>query len=83
MGDTSPTAVVGAVRNRLEVGEGEGGSGSGAGGNKLGSVKDTRIGSGIGPSPHTGVGCRRHRRGSVPGSQWFQWGGVERGGGLS
>ena len=35
--------VVRAVSNRLEVGEGEGGSGSGAGGNKLGSVKDTRL----------------------------------------
>ena len=83
-GDTSPTAVVGAVGNRLEVGEGEGGSGSGAGGSKRGSVRDTGIGigSGTGPSPHAGVDRGQHRGGGVPGSQWFQWVGVERGGGF-
>ena len=84
-GDTSPTAVMGAVGNRLEVGEGEGGSNSGAGGSKQGIVGDTgiRIGSRIGPIPHTGVDCGRHRGGGVPESQWFQWGGLEWGGGLS
>ena len=66
-GDTSPTAVVVAVGNRLEVGEGEGGSGSGsgsgAGRSKRGSVQDTviGIGSGIGPSPHAGVDRRRRQ----------------------
>ena len=84
-GDMSPTAVVGAVGNRLEVGEVEGGSGSGAGGSKRGSVGDTGIGIGsrIVPSPHAGVGRGRHQGGGVPGSQWFQWGVVEWGGGLS
>ena len=67
------------------VGEVEGGSGSRAGGSKRGSVGDTgiEIGSRIGPSPHAGVDRGRHQGGGVPGSQWFQWGGVERGGGLS
>ena len=68
----------------MEVGEVEGGSGSGAGGSKRGSVGDTGIGIGsrIGPSPNSMVGRWRHQGGGVPGSQWFQWGGVERGGGL-
>ena len=81
----SPTAVVGAVGNRLEVGEVEGGSGSGAGGSKRCSVGDTGIGIGsrIGPSPHARVDRGRRQVGGVPGSQWFQWGGVERDGGLS
>ena len=85
MGDTFPTAVVGLVRNQLESGKGEGDSGSGAGGSKRGRVGDTGIGSGsgIGTSPHAGVDRGRHRGGGVPGSQWFQRGGVERGGGLS
>ena len=85
VGDTSSTEMVGAVRNRLDVGEGEGGSGSGAGGSERGSVGDTGtgIGIGIGPRPHAGWDCGRHRGGGVPGSQWIQWGGVERGGGLS
>ena len=79
------TAVVVTVRNRLESGEGESGSGSGAGGRKRGRVGDTRIGSGsgIGTSPHAGVDRGRHRGVGVPGSQWFQRGGVERGEGLS
>ena len=76
----------------MESGEGEGGSGSGAGGSKCGRVGDIRIGigsgSGIGTSPHAGVYRGRHRGGGVPRSQWLQrggveWGGVERGGGLS
>ena len=82
-GDTSPTAVVGAVGNLLEIGEGEGSSGSGMSGSKRGSVGDIGIGSGIGPSPHAGVDRGRHQGGGVAGSQWFQWGGVEQGGGLS
>ena len=82
-GDTGPTAVVGAVRNRLDSGEGKGGSGSGTGGSKRGGDGDTRIGSGFGTSPHDGVDRGRHRGGGVSGSQWFQQGGVERGGGLS
>ena len=84
-GDTCPTAVVGTVGNRLEFGPGEGSSSSGAGGSKHGRVGDTGIGSGsrIGTSPHAGVDRGRHRGEGVPGSQWFQRGGVERGGGLS
>ena len=82
-GDKIPTAVVGAARNRLECGEGEGVSGSGTGGSKRGSVGDIGIGSGIGPTPHARVDRGRHQGGGAPGSQWFQWGGVERGGGLS
>ena len=78
-GDTSPTAVVGVVGNRLEVGEGEGGSVSGAGGSKQGRAGDTGIGSRIELNPHAGVDRRRNQGGDVPGSQWFQWGGVERG----
>ena len=82
-GDTSPIAVVGVVGNLLEFGKGEVGSGSGTGGSKRGIVGDIGIGSGIGPSPHAGVDRGRHQGGDVPGSKWFQWGGVERGGGLS
>ena len=84
-GDTCPTAVVGAVGNRLESGKGKCGSGSGAGRSKRSGDGDTGIGSGsgIGTSPHAGVDHRRHRGGGIPGSQWFQRGGVERGGGLS
>ena len=80
-----PTAVVGAVGNRLEYGKGKGGSGSGAGGSKRGGDRDTGIGSGsgFGTSPLAGVDRGRHRGGGIPGSQWFQRGGVERGGGLS
>ena len=84
-GDTCPTAVVGAVGNRLESGEGKGGSGSRTGGSKCGGDGDTGIGSGsgFGTSPHNGVDRGRHRGGGVPGSQWFQQSGVERGGGLN
>ena len=84
-GDTCPTAVVGAVGNRLESGQGKGGSGSGTGGSKRGGDGDTGIGSGsgFGTSPHAGVERGQHRGGGVPGSQWFQRVGVERGGGLS
>ena len=84
-GGTGPTAVVRAVGNILECGEGKGGSGSGTGGSKRGGDGDTGIGSGngFGTSPHDGVDRRRHRGRGVPGSQWFQRGGVERGGGLS
>ena len=84
-GDTCPTAVVGAVGNRLESGEGKGSSVSGTGGSKRGGDGDTGIGSGreFGTSLHTGVDHGRHQGGGVPGSQWFQRGGVERGGGLS
>ena len=80
-----PTADLGAVGNRLESGEGKGVSGSGTGGSKRGGDGDTKIGSrsGFGTSPHAGVEGERHRGGGVPGSQWFQRGGVERGGGLS
>ena len=67
----------------MEFGKVEGGSVSGTGRSKLGSVGDIRIGSGIGPIPNAGVDRGRHQGGGVPGSQWFQWGGVERGGGLS
>ena len=82
-GDMCPTAVVGTAGNRLEFGKVEGGSG--AGGSKHGRVGDTGIGSGsgTGTSPHAGVDRGRHRGGGFPGSQWFQRGGVERGGGLS
>ena len=85
MGDTCPTAVVRPVGNRLESGKGKGGSGSGTGGSKRGGDVDTGIGSGsgFGTSPHDGVDRGRHRGGGVPGSQWFQLVGVERGGGLS
>ena len=78
-GDTCPTAVVGAVGNRLESGEGKGGSGSGTGGSKRGGDRDTGIGSvsGFGTSPHDGVDRRRQRGGGVPGSQWFQLSGAE------
>ena len=81
-GDTSPTEVVGEVRNRLDVGKGEGVRGSGASGSKRGSVGDTAIGigSGIVPSPPTGVDRWRHKGRGISGSQWFQCGGVERGG---
>ena len=81
-GDTGPTAVAGAAGNRLEYGEGEGGSNSGAGGSKRGGDGDTGIGSGsgFGTSPHNGGDCGRHRGEGVPGSQWFQRSGVERGG---
>ena len=84
-GGTCPTAVVGTVGNRLDFGEGEGGSISGTGRSKRGSVGDTGIGSGsgIGTRPHAGVDRGRHRGGGIPGSQWFQWGGVERGRGVS
>ena len=83
-GDTSPTAMVGTVGDRLEAGKGEGGSGRGSGGSKQGSVGDSGIGIGIGigPSPHAGWDRGRHRGGGVPGSQWIQWGRVEQGGGL-
>ena len=82
-GDTGPTAVVGSVGNRLESGEGKGGIGSGTGGRKRGGDGDTGTGSGngFGTSPHNGVDRGRHWGGGVPGSQWFQRGGVERGGG--
>ena len=84
-GDTCPTAVVGVVGNRLESGEVKGGSGSGTGGSKRGGDGNTGIGSGSGfrTSPHAGVDRGRHRVVGVPGSQWFQKSGVERGGGLS
>ena len=84
-GDTCPTAVVGAVGNRLESSEGKGGSGSGTGGSKHGGDGDTGIGSGsgYGTSPHDGVECGRHQGRGVPGIQWFQRSGVERGGGLN
>ena len=84
-GDMGPTAVVGAVGNRLEYGKGKGGSGSGTGGSKLRGDGDTKIGSrsGFGTSPHDGLDRGRHQEGGVPGIQWFQQDGVERGGGLS
>ena len=55
-GDTGPTAVVLAVGNRLESGEGKGGIGSGTGGSNRGGDGDTGIGSGsrFGNSPHDG-----------------------------
>ena len=84
-GYTCPTAVVGTVRNLLDSGEVEGGSGSGACGSKHVRVGDTGIGggSGIGTIPHAGVDREWHRGEGITGSQWFQWSGVERGGGLS
>ena len=80
-----PKAVVGAVGNILESGEGKGGISSETGGSKRGGDGDTRIesGRGFGTIPHEGVGHGRHRGGGVPGSQWFQRGGVERGRRLS
>ena len=68
----------------MEAGEGEGGSGSGTDGREIGSVGDAGIGIGsrIRPRPHAGWDRGRHWGGGVPGSQWIQWGGVERGGGL-
>ena len=83
-GDTCTTAVVGAIGNILESGEGKGGMGSGTGGSNHGGDVDTGIGNGsrLGASPHEGVDHGQHRGGGVPGSQWFQWGGIERGGGL-
>ena len=73
-GDTCPTAVVGAVENRLEFGEGKVGSGRGTSGRKRGGDGDTgiRSGSGFGTSPQAGVDCGRHQGGGIPGSQWFQ-----------
>ena len=75
-GDTCPTAVVGAIGNRLESGEGKGGIGSGTGGINRGGDGNTRIGngSGFGAIPHKVVDHGRHRGGGVPGSQWFQAG---------
>ena len=69
----------------MESGEGKSGSGSGTGRSKRGGDGDTRIGSGngFGAIPHDGVDRGRHREGGVPGSQWFQRGGVEQGGGMS
>ena len=86
-GYTGPTAMVGAIRHRLEAGDGKwgkGGSGSGTGGSNRGGDGDTGIGSGSGfrTSLHEGVDHGRHRGGGVPGGQWFQRGRMERGGGL-
>ena len=71
-GDTGPTAMVGATRNRLEAGEGKGGKGggnSGTRGRTWGGDEDTRVGNGNGG-------------GGVTGGQWLQQGRMERGGGL-
>ena len=56
-GDTDPTAVVGAIGNRLEYGEVKGGIGSGTGGSNRGGDGDTGIGNGrgLGASPHEGM----------------------------
>ena len=86
-GDTGLTAMVGAIRHRLEAGEGKGGNGG------ISSVtsrsncrgdRDTRIrnGSGFRASPHEGVDHMQHRGGGVPGGQWVQRGRMERGRGL-
>ena len=86
-GDTGPTAMVGAIRYRLEAGEGKGEKGdsnSGKRGSNCGGDGDTRIGNGRGfrASPHEGVDHGQHRGEGVPGGQWFQRGRMERGGGL-
>ena len=83
-GDTCPTAVVGAIGNILESGEVKVGIGSGTRGSNRRGDGDTGIGrgSGLRAIPHEGVDHGRHRGGGVPGSQWFQRGGMERGGGL-
>ena len=66
-GDTGPTAMVGATRDRLETGEGKGGKGGGNSGtcrSTCGGDGDTRIGNGNGG-------------GGVTGGQWLQWGRME------
>ena len=71
-GDTGPTAMVGATRDRLEAGEGKGGKGGGNSGTRGSTCRgdgDTRIGNGNGG-------------GGVTGGQWLQWGRMERGGGI-
>ena len=71
-GDTGPTAMVGATRDRLETVEGKvrkGSGNSGTRGSTCRGDRDTRIGNGNGG-------------GGVTGGQWLQRGRMERGGGL-
>ena len=58
--------------DRLEGSAGEGRNSSGGAGN--------RRGHGFGVRKHNGRGRGRNRGGEVPGSELFQWSGVERGG---
>ena len=71
--------MVGAIRYKLEAGEGKGekgGGNSGTRGSTCGGDGDTRIGNGSGfrTSPHEGVEHRHQRGEGVTGGQWLQRG---------
>ena len=67
------SAVVGKDENKLEGSAGEKGGSSG--------VTSNGGGIGFGNRRRTGRGLGRKRGGGVPGSERFQWSGVERGAG--
>ena len=79
-GDTGPPKMVGAEGYRLETGTGEERKrGDGGNDNRHGRGGDNGAGSGGNIGFRHGIGGGEGG-GGVTGSQWLQWGGVERGG---
>ena len=69
-GDTGPTAMVGATRNRLEAGEGKGGKGGGNSRTRGSTAKETE-------TPGLGTGTGEEASLGASGSSGEEWRGAE------
>ena len=74
-----PPTMVGTARDRLEAGTGTGRKSDGGGGRTHTHTHGRNCREGNDDDGGTRIG-KGNRGGGVTGSQWLQWGGMERGG---